>query len=90
MAALSAVVPATAQAEDLVVNSFDGTPIVAHWFPNPSLAAGQRAPVVLNGPGWSSPGENEPCAGAPSSDCTTWATTCSPGTRAASASRAAR
>ena len=50
----------TAQAEDLVVNSFDGTPIVAHWFPNPALAAGQRAPVVLNGPGWSAPGEKDP------------------------------
>ena len=54
----------SAQAEDLVVNSFDGTPIVAHWFPNPSLAAGQRAPVVLNGPGWSPPGENNPSTGA--------------------------
>jgi ABC-2 type transport system ATP-binding protein len=54
----------TAQAEDLVVNSFDGTPIVAHWFPNPSLSAGQRAPVVLNGPGWSQPGENNPASGA--------------------------
>ncbi len=53
-----------AQAEDLVVKSFDGTPIVAHWFPNPSLKAGQRAPVVLNGPGWSAPGENNPAAGA--------------------------
>jgi ABC-2 type transport system ATP-binding protein len=54
----------TAQAEDIVVNSFDGTPIVAHWFPNPSLAAGERAPVVLNGPGWSAPGENDPSTGA--------------------------
>ena len=53
-----------AQAEDLVVPSFDGTPIVAHWFPNPSLAAGERAPVVLNGPGWSAPGENDPATGA--------------------------
>ena len=53
-----------AQAEDLVVPSFDGTPIVAHWFPNPSLSAGQRAPVVLNGPGWSQPGENNPSTGA--------------------------
>ena len=53
-----------AQAEDIVVNSFDGTPIVAHWFPNPSLAAGQRAPVVLNGPGWSQPGEDDPSRGA--------------------------
>ena len=54
----------SAQAEDIVVNSFDGTPIVAHWFPNPSLAAGKRAPVVLNGPGWSQPGENDPSTGA--------------------------
>ena len=54
----------TAQAEDLVVRSFDGTPIVAHWFPNPSLEAGERAPVVLNGPGWSSPGEKDPSRGA--------------------------
>jgi ABC-2 type transport system ATP-binding protein len=54
----------SAQAEDIVVNSFDGTPIVAHWFPNPSLAAGKRAPVVLNGPGWSQPGENDPTKGA--------------------------
>ncbi len=64
MAALSALVPATAHAEELVVTSFDGTPIVAHWFPNPSLAPGQRAPVVLNGPGWSSPGEKNPARGA--------------------------
>ena len=54
----------TAQAEDLVVRSFDGTPIVAHWFPNPSLGPGERAPVVLNGPGWSSPGEKDPSRGA--------------------------
>jgi len=59
-----ASVAGTAQAEDLVVNSFDGTPIVAHWFPNPSLAAGQKAPVVLNGPGWSAPGEDDPATGA--------------------------
>jgi ABC-2 type transport system ATP-binding protein len=55
---------ATAQAEDVVVSSFDGTPIVAHWFPNPSLAPGEKAPVVLNGPGWSSPGEQNPAQGA--------------------------
>ena len=54
----------TAQAKDLVVRSFDGTPIVAHWFPNPLLEAGERAPVVLNGPGWSSPGEKDPSRGA--------------------------
>jgi ABC-2 type transport system ATP-binding protein len=53
-----------AQAEDVTVTSFDGTPIVAHWFPNPALAPGQRAPVVLNGPGWGSPGANDPSTGA--------------------------
>jgi ABC-2 type transport system ATP-binding protein len=55
---------ASARAEDIVVASFDGTPIVAHWFPNPSLVPGQRAPVVLNGPGWSASGETDPSAGA--------------------------
>src|SRR4051794_34351088 len=61
---LVAVWAAPARAEDIVVRSFDGTPIVAHWFPNPSLAPGQRAPVVLNGPGWSIPGESNPSTGA--------------------------
>ncbi len=54
-----------AQAEDIVVPSFDGTPIVAHWFPNPGLSGNERRqPVVLNGPGWSQPGENDPSRGA--------------------------
>jgi hypothetical protein len=63
-AVLWAALGGTAQAENLVVRSFDGTPIVAHWFPNPSLGPGERAPVVLNGPGWSSPGEKDPSRGA--------------------------
>ena len=54
---------ASAQAQDITVTSFDGTPIVAHWFPNPALAPGQRAPVVLNGPGWAQPGANDPSTG---------------------------
>jgi len=62
--ALWAAVTGVARAEDLVVTSFDGTPIVAHWFPNPSLGPGDKAPVVLNGPGWSSPGANDPSEGA--------------------------
>jgi ABC-2 type transport system ATP-binding protein len=62
--ALSLVGAAAAQAEDVTVTSFDGTPIVAHWFPNPSHTPGQRAPVVLNGPGWGSPGANDPSTGA--------------------------
>jgi ABC-2 type transport system ATP-binding protein len=54
---------AAAQAQDITITSFDGTQIVAHWFANPSLAPGQRAPVVLNGPGWAQPGANDPSTG---------------------------
>ncbi len=54
---------AVAQAQDVTITSFDGTPIVAHWFPNASLAPGQRAPVVLNGPGWAQAGANDPSTG---------------------------
>ncbi|HEY8583000.1 MAG TPA: CocE/NonD family hydrolase, partial [Capillimicrobium sp.] len=46
-----------ASAEDVVVASFDGTPIEAHWFPQPGLAPGAQAPTVLMGPGWGSPGD---------------------------------
>lgn len=46
-----------ASAEDHVVTSFDGTPIEVHWFPQPGLAPGARAPTVLMGPGWGSPGD---------------------------------
>jgi ABC-2 type transport system ATP-binding protein len=62
--ALTLVGAGAAQAEDVTVTSFDGTPIVAHWFPNPSLSPGQRAPVVLNGPGWGSAGADDPTTGA--------------------------
>ena len=34
----------TAQAKDLVVRSFDGTPIVAHWFPSPWSGGGRARP----------------------------------------------
>jgi ABC-2 type transport system ATP-binding protein len=54
---------AAAQAQDITVASFDGTLIVAHWFANPNLAPGQRAPVVLNGPGWAQAGANDPTTG---------------------------
>lgn len=54
---LCAAAPAAAQAEDVVVSSFDGTPIVTHVFANPALAPGQVAPTVLVGPGWSAPGD---------------------------------
>jgi ABC-2 type transport system ATP-binding protein len=59
----SGLFAATAHAQDITITSFDGTPIVGHWFPNPDLAPGQRAPVVLNGPGWAQPGADDPSTG---------------------------
>jgi ABC-2 type transport system ATP-binding protein len=61
--ALALFAAGSAHAEDITVTSFDGTPIVAHWFPNAALAPGQRAPVVLHGPGWSQPGADDPATG---------------------------
>src|SRR4051794_21333788 len=55
--ALLCALPAAAQARDFTVRSFDQTAISAHFFPAAGLAAGQRAPTVLVGPGWSSPGD---------------------------------
>lgn len=56
VAGLLLLAPA-ASAEDVPITSFDGTTIVAHWFPNPALAPGATAPTVLYGPGWGSPGD---------------------------------
>jgi ABC-2 type transport system ATP-binding protein len=55
--ALLCAFPAAADARDFTVRSFDQTLISAHFFPAAGLAPGQRAPTVLVGPGWSSPGE---------------------------------
>ncbi|SHN35806.1 alpha/beta fold hydrolase [Cryptosporangium aurantiacum] len=44
------------------VTSFDGTPIVTHFFPAAGLTAGKKAPTVLVGPGWGQPGESNPDA----------------------------
>ena len=52
-----------AQARDETITSFDGTPIVAHWFPQPALAPGAQAPTVLMGPGWGSAGDDKPQGG---------------------------
>lgn len=46
-------------ASDVVMTSFDGTPIRAHWFPHPDAGGGEPAPTVLMGPGWSLPGDTE-------------------------------
>ncbi|MFN7149983.1 MAG: alpha/beta hydrolase family protein [Microthrixaceae bacterium] len=44
---------------DVVMTSFDGTRIRAHWFPHPDADADDPVPTVLMGPGWSLPGDTE-------------------------------
>ena len=44
----------SAFARDDSITSFDGTNIVLSFFPAANLPAGQKAPTVLYGPGWSS------------------------------------
>ncbi len=46
-----------AQARDAYVTSFDGTKIFTHFYPGQGVGEGQRAPTILVGPGWSSPGD---------------------------------
>jgi ABC-2 type transport system ATP-binding protein len=53
------VLAAPAAGRDAVVTSFDGTRITTHFFGAEGLAPGQRAPTVLQGPGWSSPGSTD-------------------------------
>jgi ABC-2 type transport system ATP-binding protein len=54
-AAFVALVAApAASARDDSVTSFDGTRIVLSFFPAEGLGAGERAPTILIGPGWSS------------------------------------
>ena len=54
-----ALLAPSAQARDAVVRSFDQTAISMHFFPAEGLVAGQRAPTVLVGPGWSMAGETD-------------------------------
>jgi ABC-2 type transport system ATP-binding protein len=59
-----AVLPASAaHARDAIVDSFDGEPIVTHFFPAKGLGAGQRAPTILMGSGWGVPSDKDPDAG---------------------------
>jgi ABC-2 type transport system ATP-binding protein len=51
-AAVLALAPSANAARDRIIHSFDGTPIVASWFPAPGLKHGQRVPTVLVGHGW--------------------------------------
>lgn len=63
--ALGVAAPAAAAAPEVrttEVASFDGTPIVVHFFPATGLRTGQRAPSVLVGPGWGGAGESDPNA----------------------------
>jgi ABC-2 type transport system ATP-binding protein len=48
---------ASALAASTTVTSFDGTQIHVNYFTAPGLKPGHRAPTVLLGPGWSSPGD---------------------------------
>lgn len=54
-----ALVPG-AQARDAIVESFDGTPIVTHFFPAPGLKRGERAPTIMIGHGWGGTGATNP------------------------------
>ena len=52
-----------AEARDAVVTSFDGTPIVTHFYSPAGLASGERVPTVLYGSGYGYRGPNTPDAG---------------------------
>src|SRR3954470_18931590 len=57
VAVATALAPAPAQARDAIVHSFDGTPIVTHFFPAAGLQGNDRAPTIMVGHGWGSSGE---------------------------------
>lgn len=50
---------AEASARDAVVHSFDGTPIITHFFVGSGASASKPAPTVLQGPGWSQNGDTQ-------------------------------
>ena len=55
--AVLALAPGIAHARDAIVSSFDGTPIVTHFFPAQGLQGGERAPTIMVGHGWGGSGE---------------------------------
>jgi ABC-2 type transport system ATP-binding protein len=59
-----AVAPTVAQARDAIVSSFDGEPIVTHFFPAQGLGPGGRAPTIMVGHGWGGTGETDQDGGA--------------------------
>lgn len=50
------------QGDQHAIRSFDDTKIAFNWFPAVGLAAGERAPTVLQGPGFGGKGETDPDA----------------------------
>jgi ABC-2 type transport system ATP-binding protein len=48
-----------ASAQDVTITSFDGTKIAAHWFVGKGAGPGQKAPTILEGPGWSQGGDTQ-------------------------------
>ena len=54
-----------ASAQDVTITSFDGTKIAAHWFVGKGVGAGDRAPTILEGPGWSQGGDTNSGSGGP-------------------------
>ena len=54
---LGCALPAAAAARSLSVRSFDGTKLHVNFFTAVGLRHGHRAPTVLMGPGWGSPGD---------------------------------
>ena len=57
MIAAALVWAPAASATDVTITSFDGTKIAAHWFVGKGVGPGDRAPTILEGPGWSQPGD---------------------------------
>lgn len=57
--------PGTAAARDAIVTSFDGTPIVTHFYPGKGASAQSKQPTILLGHGWGGSGEPENGAPAP-------------------------
>ena len=53
------VLPASAEARDEIVRSFDDTPINTHFYPGDGVSANKPAPTVLVGPGWSMSGSTQ-------------------------------
>jgi len=61
IAGIGALAPA-AHGRDAIVNSFDGTPIITHFFPAPGASSGNPAPTIMIGHGWGGSGATSPPA----------------------------